>query len=143
MQLLDHEVSPTRQVPLLLEMMKYESALDKAITSGDPELGKYTYTINSHCDDTNLSTVNRVMWHIKQNLPLREFMMIFHKRPVAASLYKKVDNLCYKYICVSEYLTPQYCRENDHQSLLRLCEQESNNNEVGHIQFDHSFVEKV
>ena len=38
-QLLDHEVSPTRQVPLLLDMMKYESALDKAITSGDPELG--------------------------------------------------------------------------------------------------------
>ena len=39
LQLLDHEVSPTRQVPLLLDMMKYESALDKAITSGDPELG--------------------------------------------------------------------------------------------------------
>ena len=40
-QLLDHEVSPTRQVPLLLEMMKYESALDKAINSGDPELGAH------------------------------------------------------------------------------------------------------
>ena len=39
LQLLDHEVSPTRQIPLLLDMMKYESALDKAITSGDPELG--------------------------------------------------------------------------------------------------------
>jgi len=38
--LLDYEVSPTRQVPLLLDMKKRESALDKAITSGDPELGK-------------------------------------------------------------------------------------------------------
>ena len=36
-----------------------------------------------------------------------------------------------------------YCRENDHQTLLRLCEQESNNNEVGNIQFDDSFAEKV
>ena len=37
----------------------------------------------------------------------------------------------------------QYCRENDHQTLLRLCEQESNNNEIGNIQFDDSFAEKV
>ena len=37
------------------------------------------------------STVNKVIWHIKKDLPLREFMMIFYKRPVAAALYKKVS----------------------------------------------------
>ena len=48
------------------------------------------------------TTVNKVIWHIKQDLPLREFMMIFHKRPVAAALYKKVAmyNIYLKYLVI-------------------------------------------
>ena len=42
-----------------------------------------------------------------------------------------------------DILTSQYCRENDRQTLLRLCDQESNNNEIGNIQFEDSFMEKV
>lgn len=42
MQLLDHEVHAREQVPLLMEMRKADLALDKAIESGDPQLGKYT-----------------------------------------------------------------------------------------------------
>ena len=40
MQLLDHEVHAREQVPLLMEMKKADMALDKAIESGDPQLGK-------------------------------------------------------------------------------------------------------
>jgi hypothetical protein len=38
--LLDHEVHAREQVPLLMEMKKADLALDKAIESGDPQLGK-------------------------------------------------------------------------------------------------------
>ena len=38
-QLLDHEVHAREQVPLLMEMRKADLALDKAIESGDPQLG--------------------------------------------------------------------------------------------------------
>ena len=38
-QLLDHEVHAREQVPLLMEMKKADLALDKAIESGDPQLG--------------------------------------------------------------------------------------------------------
>ena len=38
-QLLDHEVHAKDQVPLLMEMKKADVALDKAIESGDPQLG--------------------------------------------------------------------------------------------------------
>lgn len=41
-QLLDHEVHAKDQVPLLIEMKKADVALDKAIESGDPQLGKKT-----------------------------------------------------------------------------------------------------
>lgn len=40
MQLLDHEVHAREQVPLLMEMRRADLALDKAIESGDPQLGK-------------------------------------------------------------------------------------------------------
>ena len=40
LQLLDHEVHARDQVPLLMEMKKADLALDKAIESGDPQLGK-------------------------------------------------------------------------------------------------------
>ena len=40
MQLLGHEVHAREQVPLLMEMKKADMALDKAIESGDPQLGK-------------------------------------------------------------------------------------------------------
>ena len=39
LQLLDHEVYAKDQVPLLMEMKKPDLSLDKAIESGDPELG--------------------------------------------------------------------------------------------------------
>lgn len=39
LQLLDHEVHAREQVPLLIEMKKADLALDKAIESGDPQLG--------------------------------------------------------------------------------------------------------
>ena len=38
-QLLDHEIHAKDQVPLLIEMKKADVALDKAIESGDPQLG--------------------------------------------------------------------------------------------------------
>ena len=41
-QLLNHEVHAKDQVPLLIEMKKADVALDKAIESGDPQLGKIT-----------------------------------------------------------------------------------------------------
>lgn len=41
LQLLDHEVHAREQVPLLIEMRKADLALDKAIESGDPQLGNF------------------------------------------------------------------------------------------------------
>ncbi len=38
-QLLGHEVHAKDQVPLLMEMKNADLALDKAIESGDPQLG--------------------------------------------------------------------------------------------------------
>lgn len=40
-QLLDHEVHAKDQVPLLMEMKRADVALDKAIESGDPQLGEF------------------------------------------------------------------------------------------------------
>ena len=39
LQLLDFEVHARDQVPLLMEMKKADLALDKAMESGDPQLG--------------------------------------------------------------------------------------------------------
>ena len=39
LKLLDHEVHAKDQVPLLMDMKKADAALDKAIESGDPQLG--------------------------------------------------------------------------------------------------------
>ena len=44
-QLLDHEIHAKDQVPLLIEMKKADVALDKAIESGDPQLGNDRWTI--------------------------------------------------------------------------------------------------
>ena len=41
LQLLDCEVQAREQVPLLMEMKKADLALDKAIESGDPQLGMF------------------------------------------------------------------------------------------------------
>lgn len=48
LQLLDHEVHARQQVPLLIEMRKADLALDKAIESGDPQLGKLYARSISH-----------------------------------------------------------------------------------------------
>lgn len=44
-QLLDHEIHAKDQVPLLIEMKKADVALDKAIESGDPQLGNERFSI--------------------------------------------------------------------------------------------------
>lgn len=41
MQLLNYESKAEDQVPLLIEMKKNQLALEKAIESGDTDLGKY------------------------------------------------------------------------------------------------------
>jgi len=46
-QLLDHEVYAKDQVPLLMEMKKPDLSLDKAIESGDPELGRMLQLVAS------------------------------------------------------------------------------------------------
>jgi len=45
LQLLDHETKAANQIPLLMKIEKYDTALKKAIDSGDSNLGQYQHLI--------------------------------------------------------------------------------------------------
>jgi len=44
-KLLDHETKAANQIPLLMKIEKYDTALKKAIDSGDSNLGQYQHLI--------------------------------------------------------------------------------------------------
>ena len=71
LQLLDHEVHAREQVPLLMEMRKADLALDKAIESGDPQLGNFI--IIKQCASCENATVGVYMF----NFPLYAQLCIF------------------------------------------------------------------
>ncbi|KHJ32046.1 putative vacuolar protein sorting-associated protein [Erysiphe necator] len=67
-ELLNHEPRAGKQVSLLLSMEEDETALDKAIESGDSDLILY------------------VLLHLKKKLPLASFCRVINNRPVATSI---------------------------------------------------------
>ncbi|KAI8081330.1 Vps16, C-terminal region-domain-containing protein [Halteromyces radiatus] len=67
-KLLDYEPRAADQVPLLMSMQEDESALIKAIESGDTDL------------------VYLVIFHLKRKLPLGEFFRMINNKPLACSL---------------------------------------------------------
>jgi hypothetical protein len=108
LKLLDHEVHAREQVPLLMEMRKADLALDKAIESGDPQL---VYRV--------LDELKHKMYHSQMD----RYLQLFHHRPVAAALYKKL------------------CKETDRAQLLSFYRQESESKEAGCLLLSRSFVE--
>ncbi|KAI8983029.1 Vps16, N-terminal region-domain-containing protein [Pilobolus umbonatus] len=67
-KLLDYEPRAADQVPLLISMEEDETALIKAIDSGDTDL------------------VYLVIFHLKRKLPLGEFFRMINNKPMAANL---------------------------------------------------------
>ncbi|KAI8391556.1 Vps16, C-terminal region-domain-containing protein [Radiomyces spectabilis] len=67
-KLLDYEPRAADQVPLLMSMQEDETALVKAIESGDTDL------------------VYLVIFHLKRKLPLGEFFRIINNKPLACDL---------------------------------------------------------
>ncbi|KAI7898789.1 Vps16, C-terminal region-domain-containing protein [Cokeromyces recurvatus] len=67
-KLLDYEPRAADQVPLLISMQEDETALIKAIESGDTDL------------------VYLVIFHLKRKLPLGEFFRMINNKPVACNL---------------------------------------------------------
>ncbi|CEI87038.1 hypothetical protein RMCBS344292_01458 [Rhizopus microsporus] len=67
-RLLDYEPRAADQVPLLLSMQEDETALIKAIESGDTDL------------------VYLVIFHLKRKLPLGEFFRVINNKPMACNL---------------------------------------------------------
>ncbi|KAI9486646.1 MAG: Vps16, C-terminal region-domain-containing protein [Benjaminiella poitrasii] len=67
-KLLDYEPRAADQVPLLMSMQEDETALVKAIESGDTDL------------------VYLVIFHLKRKLPLGEFFRIINNKPMACNL---------------------------------------------------------
>lgn len=108
-QLLDHEVYAKDQVPLLMDMKQADLALDKAIESGDPQL---VFKV--------LDELKFKHYHSQTD----KYLQLFHHRPVAAALYKKL------------------CKETDPEQLLNLYRQESDFLEAGCLQLSQSLVKK-
>ncbi len=96
-QLLDHEVHARDQVPMLMEMDKVDIALDKAVESGDPQLSTFTAVWNSCTWENNyFLTVFKVLDELKYkryHSQMDKYLQLFHHRPVAAALYRKVISL--------------------------------------------------
>lgn len=67
-KLLDYEPRAADQVPLLISMQEDETALIKAIESGDTDL------------------VYLVIFHLKRKLPLGEFFRMINNKPMACNL---------------------------------------------------------
>ncbi|KXJ28267.1 vacuolar protein sorting-associated protein 16 homolog [Exaiptasia diaphana] len=104
-RLLDYEPKAADQVPLLMRMKKDDLALEKAILSGDTDL---IYT---------------VVMHLKDTLPLGEFLRAIRHLPDAQSLFTK------------------YCKEHDRRSLVDLYYQEDNFLNSGNVYLRDSFNE--
>lgn len=86
-KLLDYELKPTDQVPLLLKLKQYRVALQRAIESGD----------------TNLIYV--VILKLKEIHSASEFLMAIREYSVAYALFQKVMYFC---LCISHFICTIY-----------------------------------
>lgn len=104
-KLLDHELKPTNQVPLLLKLKQYQSALQRAIESGD----------------TNL--IYFVVLRFKEIQSSHEFIMGIRKFPIAYALYQKV---CFVVVDNFQliFIHYQYCKQDDPEKLKNIFFQE-------------------
>lgn len=89
-ELLNYEPIAGKQVPLLLSMGQDEIALDKAIESGDTDLGEF-YVVCGNVEMWRGWLIERmivyyVLLHLKKNLPLHNFFRMVNPRPIAAAL---------------------------------------------------------
>ena len=67
--LLEEEASASEQIPLLLDMGRDEIGLDKAVSSGDPDL------------------VYSVIFRLQKKMTRGDFLLAIRNRPVARNLY--------------------------------------------------------
>ncbi|XP_074657658.1 vacuolar protein sorting-associated protein 16 homolog [Tubulanus polymorphus] len=105
-RLLDFEPKAAEQVPLLMRLDRYKLAMLKGIESGDSDL---VYT---------------VLLHLKDSLPLSEFLMSIRDHPVAYGLYQ------------------QYCRQQNPKMLQDLYYQEDNYVEEAACRIIESYSEE-
>lgn len=80
LKLLDYEPRAADQVPLLISMQQEELALNKAIESGDTDLGSLVFS------DESYPLVYLVVLHLKRSRPAKDFFRIIHTKPVALNL---------------------------------------------------------
>lgn len=108
--LVEHELKPTDQVPLLLKLKQYRASLTKAIESGD----------------TNL--VFMVILRLKKIQSASDFLMGIRACPVAYALYKKVIYftvvVAFMFVLNIYFKTFQYCKQEDKEYFRNLYFQE-------------------
>uniref|UniRef100_A0A023F2B4 Vacuolar protein sorting-associated protein 16 homolog n=1 Tax=Triatoma infestans TaxID=30076 RepID=A0A023F2B4_TRIIF len=92
-KLIEYEPRANLQVPLLLRLGEDQTALIKAIESGNTDL------------------VYAVLLHMKENMPLGKFQMEIRSFPLAQALYLKYCRLHNK-----DMLKDVYIQEDDHKS---------------------------
>ncbi|UYV62515.1 VPS16 [Cordylochernes scorpioides] len=101
-KLLDYESRASEQVPLLAKLKQDHQAMEKAISSGDSDLGIDSFILLS------LSIMYYVMFELGDPVTNFELFDMIRKMPVALTLYLK------------------YCRETDLDRLLRTYYQDDN-----------------
>ncbi|CAH1775290.1 unnamed protein product [Owenia fusiformis] len=105
-RLLDFEPKAAEQVPLLMKMKRDTNALYKSIESGDTDL---MYT---------------VILHLKEIMPLGDFLMTIRTHPIAHALYL------------------QFCREENKEMLRELYYQEDNFQQEANCRVVESYGEE-
>lgn len=78
-QLLDYETRAADQVPLLLEMREDRIALQKAVNSGDTDLGQYPYAPSMPPYTNGVILVYHVLLHLHKRLPLGNFFRLIEE----------------------------------------------------------------
>lgn len=106
--LIDHEPHPSQQVPLLLSIEEEDSALIKAIESGDTDL------------------VYLVLFHIWQKKPPLDFFGTINARPLARDLFIKYARYCDRRSLEDFYLSTGRPQDVAHLLLLQSWEVEKN-----------------
>lgn len=125
-KLLDYEPRAADQVPLLISMQEDETALIKAIESGDTDLGIImTPYVEPYLLTPFLSIVYLVIFHLKRKLPLGEFFRVVNNKPMACNLLEV------------------YCKEQDTELLKDFYYQDDRRIDSANIVLSEGFSEMV
>jgi hypothetical protein len=132
-KLLDYEPRAADQVPLLISMQEDETALIKAIESGDTDLGNISVCVNidrilrrvTKIKFSLLLSVYLVIFHLKRKLPLGEFFRMINNKPMACNLLEA------------------YCKEQDTELLKDFYYQDDRRIDSANVVLAEGFAEMV